>query len=287
MGPILIGALVSGSIYALISLGFALAFRVSSVFNLTYGISLVAAGYLNYWLNSQQGCSLWFSIPAALLAVGAFGYLTEAVLIPVGKAAGLKTVDLLVLSWLSLVIIQDLIALIFESQSIYAGTTQIGAGVEFLGGRITILQMVMVGISVFAGLSLVAIVRWLAVGKQITAVGDDQRLAQICGLNVGMLVAANGIAAALLTGSAGILLSYQQQLDPTQGFRYSIIGIVSTLIGNPLGPGGSVLGAYTLALFETFVLYAVDPQLRDTAVYIVLFVVVAITYRKSRVPLIN
>lgn len=284
MGPIVVGAIVSGSIYALVSLGFALAFRVSSVFNLAHGILLVAAGYLNYWLNTEHGLTPLFSIPLTLLLVGAVGFLIEAILIPAAKARGLVPVDLLLLSWLLLVILQDLLAIAFESQSIYLGTAQVRPGWSFLGGRITPLQVIIVMISVVAGIGLILLMNRCSKGMEILAVGDDPRLATISGLNVRRLIGVNAAFASLLTAGSGVLMSYQERLDPTLGFRFSIIAIVATLIGYPLGPGGAVLGAYGLALLETLVLYIVDPGLRDAAVYGCLFLVVLWTYRRSPIP---
>jgi len=284
MGSILVAAIVSGSIYALVSLGFALAFRISSVFNLAHGILLVTAGYLNYWLAVQHGLSPWISVPTSLALVGALGLTIEAVLIPAAKTAGLKPVDLLLLSWLMLLIVQDVLAIAFESQSIYVGASQVREGWAVFGGRVTPLQALIVATSILVGAALFLIIRRSATGQEVLAVGDDPRLAMICGLNVKKIIGLNAAAAALLTAGAGILMSYQERLDPTLGFRFSVIAIVSTLIGFPLGPAGAVVGAYVLALFETLVLYVVDPGLRDAAVYAGLFLVLVWTYRRSLVP---
>jgi branched-chain amino acid transport system permease protein len=284
MGSILVGAAVSGSIYSLVSLGFALAFRVSSVFNMAHGIVLVAAGYFNYWLCIQLGLTPWLSIPSTLICVSTLGFLIEAVLIPTAKSVGLTTVDLLILSWLLLLIMQDILAISSNSQSIYIGSLRVQEGFPIFGGRITTLQFAIILTSVAAALVLSIVIRIAPVWQEIMAIGDDQRLATIYGLNVRKLISLNALLAALLTASAGILLSYEQRLDPTLGFRFSVIGIVATLIGRPLGPVGAILGAYALALFETLVLYAVNPGLRDAAVYSCLIVVVAWTYRRSLVP---
>ncbi len=284
MTPILIAALVSGSIYALISLGFALAFRISSVFNLAHGILLVAAGYINYWLIFNLRFSPWISVPTTLVLVGGLGFLIEAVLIPAAKSRGLSPLDLLVLSWLLLLVLQDSLAIAFQSQSIYMGSPKVREGLAFLGGRITPFQILIVVVSVIAGTTLLLAINRSSKGQEILAVGDDPRLARIFGLNVRRIVATNAVMASLLTAGAGILLSYQDRLDPTLGFKFSIVGIVSTLIGYPLGPGGAVIGAYGLALLETLVLYLVAPGLRDAAVYTCLFVVVVWIYRRRLFP---
>ena len=80
------------------------------------------------------------------------------------------------------------------------------------------------------------------------------------------------------------MLSYQERIDPLLGLRFSLIAIVSTLAGNAFGPPGAVVGAFALALFESLVLYLVDPGLRNAAVYLSLLVVLFWTYRIRAIP---
>ncbi len=128
MGAVLASALVSGSIYALIAAGFALAFRVSSVFNLSHGMLVIAAGYLNYGLRARYGLPSWGSIPASIAIVGLLGFVIEAKLIPSAREVGLKPVEILVVSWLLMLVIQDLVGILSENQSVYAGSTTIEEG---------------------------------------------------------------------------------------------------------------------------------------------------------------
>jgi branched-chain amino acid transport system permease protein len=284
MGAILGAAVVSGSIYALISLGFALAFRISGVFNLAHGILLVAAGYANYGLGTLLGIPPWLSIPASILLVSLIGFAIEGGGIPLAKRAGLKPVDIMVLSWLMLVVLQDVLIIIFSSTSIYMGSANVVPGWALLGARITPLQLFTVSASLAAGLGFFLMARFSVSGREITAVGDNPLLASICGVNVKRVVGLNAAAAALLTAGAGVLFSYQDRLDPTLGMRFSIVAIVATLAGIRLGPAGAVLGAFAFGLLESLVLYLVDPGLRDTAVYFCLLVVVLVTYRRRLLP---
>lgn len=284
MTAILIAAIVSGSIYALISLGSAIAFRLSGVFNLSHGGLLVTAGYLNHFLVTSGRFSAWLAIPLAIALAGAVGFLIEAWAIPRAKAVGLKSVDLMILSWLALVVIQNLLALAFSNASIYMGGSEVSPGWAFLGTRITPFQMSIVAISFTAGLLLLFLARKSATGREILAVGDNARMAMICGVNVRRIIATNAAVASCLTAGAGVLLSYHERLDPALGMRFSVIGIISTLAGSRLGPAGAVVGGLGLALAESLVLYCVDPALRNATVYLCLFGVVLFTYRHSSVP---
>jgi len=280
-GTILAGALVSGSIYALIALGFALAFRVSSTFNLMHGILLVASGYLHYTFAELIGLPVAVAAGAAIGLIVLVGVAIEALAIPYAKAVGLTPIDLLLVSWLCLIIIEDVLAIAFDSQSIYLGSPLRGGSMAVLGAVITRTQALTVLVSAVVGLAIFVALRWSGGGRHILAVGDDIVLARICGVDVQRILYVNAMLAAFLTAGAGVLMSHQERLDPTLGFRFSIIAIVATLIGQSLGPAGALIGGYLLALFETFVLYFVDPGLRDAAVYGCLFVVVSVTCRAN------
>lgn len=284
MGAVLIAAVVSGSIYALVSLGFAIAFRLSGVFNFTHGILLIIAAYLDYSLSVYCGFPTWLAIASALALAAGFGFLIEAIIIPTAKNIGLRALDLLVLSWLGLLIIQNLLSMIFSNASIYLGVQDVRTGWIILGSGITPIQLFIIVVSLLAGVTLFLFGRIASAGWEVLAVGDDLRLAVICGINVSRVLRMNALAAAALTAGAGVLLCYQERLDPSLGMRFSIIGIVSTLAGFRFGPAGAVLGGLALALIESAVLYLVDPALRNVAVYTCLFAVVLWTYRRSVVP---
>jgi branched-chain amino acid transport system permease protein len=281
MSDVLGAAIISGSIYALISLGFALGFRVSGVFNLAYGGLLVAAGYANYAFAVLLGLPTWLSIPISILLISGIGFAIEGYGVPFAKKVGLTSLDIMVLTWLLLVVMQDLVIIIFSSTSIYMGSQDVTTGLTFLGTHITSIQFAIMGLT-FAGASVLFVIsRFTASGREVTAVGDNVALATICGINVKRVIALNAVAASLLAAGAGVLLTYEDRLEPTLGMRFSIIAIVATLVGIRLGPGGAVLGAYAFGLLESVVLYLVDPGLRDSVVYFCLLAAVTVTYRRK------
>lgn len=281
---ILLGAIVSGGIYASVSLGFALAFRISRIFNMAHGILLVAAAYINYALQSNQYMDAWLAIPLSILIMTACGAAIEAFLIPFAKSKGLEQSDLLILSWLMLVIGQDVLSMTFSSKSIYMGAGPVEPGWLIFGIRATPLQLAIIVLSVGAAGILHIFLNVSGFGRAVKAVGDNAKLATICGVNVRRVVVVNGLLSAFLTTGAGILLSYQERIDPLLGFRFSIIAIVSTLAGGAFGPSGAVVGAFVLALFESTVLYLVDPGLRNAAVYVGLLAVLLWTYGRQSIP---
>nr|VFK59926.1 MAG: Branched-chain amino acid ABC-type transport system, permease component [Candidatus Kentron sp. TC] len=284
MDTMLVGALVSGSIYALISLGFALAFRISGVFNLAHGIQLIFAAYANYWLSDSVGLSPLFSVPIAVVATAMLGYLIEARAIPVAKRAGISKVDLLILSWLLLIAVQNVLGIVFSNESIYLGRSDVATGISLWEASVMPLQIATFCVAICLGGTTMWFIFRSRSGHSVMAVGDDLRLAMIFGLGVNRILTVNAIFSATLTAAAGVMLSYQERIDPGLGFRFSIIAIVATLIGYRLGPGGAIFGGFLLAFLEAIVLYLVDPGLRNGAVYLCLFITGILAYRRVEIP---
>jgi branched-subunit amino acid ABC-type transport system permease component len=278
-GEIVAAAIVTGGTYALVSVGFALAFRISGVFNMAHGGVLVLAAYLNAALSEGFG-SQGASILCVLPVCAALGLAVDGIAIPFAKGRGFDGRDLLILSWLLLTVIQNVLSIVFSNSSIYLGGYSPGAGGRFLGVAVTPNGMLVVLSAAVAAAGCVLIGRSPSLGLSARAIGDDPRLATICGLRVALVVRSNAVIAALFTAGAGILLSYQQRIDPSLGLRFSLVAIVATLAGQRFGLLGALAGAFGLAFFESLVLYLVDPGLKDAAVYACLIAVVLWTQRR-------
>ncbi|MEM1330041.1 MAG: branched-chain amino acid ABC transporter permease [Planctomycetota bacterium] len=281
MIPILISAVLTGCIYAMVSLGFALSFRVTRIFDISHGAFLIAAGYLNYWMAVETSVPVWLSIPVSMIVIAGAQVFIGSVALPLGRRAGLRSTDFLILSWLLLVVIQNILAIIFRNASIYAGSAT-STTWSLFGARATPVQSLAIGASVVLGAGALLMLRHHPTGAMVRCVGDDLRLAACYGMPVRFILAINALIAGLLTSGAGILMSYQERLDPTLGLRFSVIAIVSTLAGSFLGVAGAVAGALLLAFLETIVLYFIDPALRNSAVYAGLFFVLLVQYRRHR-----
>jgi branched-chain amino acid transport system permease protein len=285
MGSIVSAGLVGGSIYALLSLGFAIAFRLSSVFNLAYGVVLVGAAYLNYAFLTYLSWPPWISIPLAIVISASLEFGLDGWLIPYAKKIGASSVEIMVASWLILVIIQDLLILIFSNSSIYVGNPHVKQGWAMLGTYVTPMEFSIVVISATTAILLYVGGRFSGIGREIAAVSDNASLSRLSGVNVGRVRLLNAGVASLIATTAGVLLSYQERFEPTLGMRFSIIAVVSTLVGNRLGASGAVVGALALGFLESFVIYVFDPRLRDSVIYLALFVVVSFTYSRRLLPL--
>src|SRR3954466_10470639 len=78
---VLINALVLGSLYACIAIGFSLVWGVLNVINLIHGSVLVLGGYLGFGLYQSLHLSPWYAVVVAAPLFFVLGYLVQRLLL--------------------------------------------------------------------------------------------------------------------------------------------------------------------------------------------------------------
>jgi branched-subunit amino acid ABC-type transport system permease component len=282
-GTLVAAVLVSGSIYGVIGFGFALARRVSGIFNLAHGALLVLAAYLNYGLQNQLLLPEWLSVLLAIILAATASVLLESVVIPVLRRLSLGDVELLVVSWLILIVTENVIAIGFSNSSIYLGPAGQISALQLGSFRLTHMQVLTLLSALLTGATLFVFFRSTRLGKSASAVGDDPRLALIVGIDVTRVRIVTSLMSGLLTAGAGVLLSYQERIDPRLGMRFSIVAVIATLSGQALGPSGALLGGLLLASCEALVLYLFNPALRNGVVYGLLVLILYLSFRSKSI----
>jgi branched-chain amino acid transport system permease protein len=239
------GVLVGG-LYALFAAGLSLVFGVMRLVNLAHGDLAVLAAYLAVLLADHAGFSPWLSLLVVVPVMAAAGYVLQLGVLNFTLDSGLSP---LLATFGLAVIIQNVLLeeFSFNSQGLDAGaietksiriTSQISIGWFPL---ITLLTAV----ALLAGLQL--LIRHTPLGRALRATSDDQRAAQLVGIDNRRLY---GIAMAISLATAavaGIFLGIRTTFDPSAGpvrliyaFEAVIIGGLGSLWGTLAG--GVVLG---------------------------------------------
>ncbi|MCA2011086.1 branched-chain amino acid ABC transporter permease [Cereibacter sphaeroides] len=266
---LLANIIVLGAIYALISCGYVLIYRVSRVLNLAHGELMMVGAYL---LLTTAGMipNPWIAIPVAgllSLAMGALVYLLlmrrmtgESVL-----AAILTTIALGIL-------LRGLVVIFFSAAHQYP-SVPLGlhaSSVEVLpGARISSLSLVLVLVTALVYGSLFAFLRLSRWGLRMRAAGQNPLLAAQRGINLhGIYAMVWGIA--IFTGSiAGMLISLDAGLDQTlimiglKAFPGALVGGLDSLLG-------ALVGSLIVAAAEVLLIQYVNPLLADVVPFLIL-----------------
>ena len=268
-----LNALVAGSIYALITLGFNLLYSTTRFFDLSYGAIAAAGGYIVYYVYNVLGQNLYLAIVLGILGAGTLGFVCEKLIYRQLRKRKASSSVLLIASLGVLLVIQSLLAIIFSSQFRII-TRDLSAERVFnvLGGAITEVQLFILVSALVIASALAVCLKYSRFGKAIQAVADDEEVAQIIGINTERTIGLVYFLASAIAGAAGIATAFDTGIMPTLGLAILLKGVIAAIIGGIGNVSGGVLGAFLLGGIENTGAWFFAAEWRDAIAFIVLIV---------------
>jgi branched-chain amino acid transport system permease protein len=268
--------IVLAAIYALVSAGYVLIYRVSRVLNLAHGELMMIGAYL---LVATAGLFTGNPILALLLAAVSglvMGIVVYAVLMRwlTGEAVLAAVLITIALG----ILLRGLSILIWTTQQFYPAATfgwrnppvHILPGVQVSAASVAIILLT---IMVYAGLfGFLQFTRW---GARMRAAGQNPLLAEQRGIRLhGVYAFAWGLST-FTAALAGMLLALDSGVESTM----AIIGLKAfpaALVGGLDSLLGAAIGALIVAAAEIAAIQYVNPLLSDVVPFVVLLIVLAI-----------
>lgn len=271
-----VNIVVLASIYALISCGYVLIYRVSRVLNLAHGELMMLGAYLLLATASTFAFSPLAAIAAALvlsLMVGAMVYVFL-----MRKMTG-EMVLAAVLATVALGILLRGLVILFWSAQIQNPIQKLGLANPSLmlsgDARISLYSALLVGSTVLVYGTLFAFLRFGRWGVRMRAAGQAPLLAAQRGINLHAVYAlAWGLAT--LTGSlAGMLIALDTGLSGTmvliglKAFPAALVGGLDSLVG-------ALAGSLIVAAAEVLLINYVDALLADVVPFLILIAMLVV-----------
>jgi branched-chain amino acid transport system permease protein len=265
-----VNIVVLAAIYALISCGYVLIYRVSRVLSLAHGELMMLGAYALYATASLfSGHPLVaISVSALLaLAVGGLVYLLlmrrmtgEMVLAAVLAtiALGILLRGAMVLFWSAQE--QHPLALLgWDNSSIGIGTS----------ARISSIGLALILVTAAAYLGLWLFLRHTSWGIRMRAAGQNPLLAAQRGIGLhGIYALAWGLAT-FTGGIAGMLIACDSALDQTM-VTIGLKAFPAALVGGLDSLAGALIGSIIIAMAEVLLINYVNPLLSDVVPFLVL-----------------
>jgi branched-chain amino acid transport system permease protein len=143
-------------------------------------------------------------------------------------------------------------------------------GLTFEANRLVALLFTLVMIFVFY-----LFVARTKVGKAIRAAAQNEKSAQLLGINVPAVLGFCFGLGTLLAGLAGSIVSMMQEITPLMGFPYLIIAMIVLVLGGTGNILGSLFGGLILGGVTTVVMY-VEPGLALVVSYVIFALILLI-----------
>jgi branched-chain amino acid transport system permease protein len=261
--------LTTGSIYALIALGFSLVFKTSGILSFAHPQIMMVSGLLGYTLMNDLG--LAYPVAALLCACAGAALsmlMNTAVLDPIRKRKGSENKLVVATIGVGLIMI-SLATLIWGPHALAYPQRYSGAPISIGGVTIspTGIGVLVTTVVVLAAFQL--LVARTGIGIAMRACSADPQTASLIGIPVSRTIAVSFALSGALAGLAGVLLGllYFASFDMgTSGLK----SLCAAVIGGFGSLPGAVIGGLLLGLIEAFSSYFLPSQYNDTIVYGVL-----------------
>jgi branched-chain amino acid transport system permease protein len=269
--------LIMGGLYALIAMGLNLQYGVARVLNVSHGEFVMVGAFITYFAHKLFGVNPLLSLVLSgpiLFIIGVFVY--RALFQYLKKSS--ESLDVfegrsMLASFGLLYVIQN-IALLWWGPNVKA-YSYLNYPVRFMGltfeaNRVVALLFTLVMIFVFY-----LFVTHSKVGKAIRAAAQNEKSAQLMGINVPAVLGFCFGLGSLLAGLAGSIVSMMQELTPLMGFPYLITAMIVLVLGGAGNILGSLLGGLILGGVTSVVMF-VDPGLTLVVSYAIFALILLI-----------
>lgn len=276
---LLVAALLSGSIYGLIALGYSLIYRASGIMNLSQGDMMCLGGFLGYTFYSMLGLPIHISILCTLVCTFFIGCVMERIVIrPIFKRNS-STSSLILATVAVSYIIQSIELIIWGGAPLHMRSFLKTQTIMFMGVTYQTEALLCIGVALICMLSLHIFMKKSSFGIAMRAAAMDHAAARSCGINVESTTRITWAISVSVAGLAGVLIGPLYGVTTTLGTSMSTKGFASAVVGGYGDMYGAILGGGVLAFLETFAAGYLSSSLKQMVAYIVVLVMLFVKPR--------
>ncbi len=240
----------TGSLYALLAVGFVIIYKSTLVISFAQPALMVAGAVAVTYLAVDFGLNFFVAVPIAVIATAALGLVVERVALRpmVGKPVFVIAIITLGVDIFIRVIVNRFIGLNVRQVGDPWGLNVIDVGGVVIQQRY--LAMVVTTAAVVAG--LFAFFKYSRIGLAMRATAFDQETALAQGISVGTVFALSWAIAGGLAALAGTFLGTSAGIDQ-QTWLVALKALPAIILGGLDSIGGAVVGGLAVGVLESLV----------------------------------
>jgi branched-chain amino acid transport system permease protein len=248
---ILISGLISGSIFALLAIGFSLVFGVARIVNIAHTAFYMVAAYCIYFVTHKIGIHPVWGMVAAIIAVTLLGIISYKLFInPIREHEGAVLIATIALA----MAFQEIITLLFTGT--YLSVPSLVKGyLLILRVKVFYQQLLTFCMALLIMAVLWAFLMKTKLGLAIRSTAQDKEVANLMGINearVAMMTIGISVGLAAFTGAVVVPLAV---LEPGMWMHPLIMMMAVVVLGGLGSLKGSFMGAYILGFAEALVVF--------------------------------
>ena len=263
--------LITGGIYALVSLGLNLQYGLMRILNIAHGEFLMVGAYLTWFVATSFGWSPLVMVPLSFLLLLLLGVAVHWLCfrrltatspsLDIFEARGLMVafgLMFLVQNFVSWMWGGDLRGYDYLTEPVKLGSAQFAAN-----------KLLVFGLALAFSVSLIVVLRLTLLGKAVRALMQSPVGAQLMGIDTRQLHPLMFGVGLGLSGVAGSLLSMAYTITPYMGQPYTVTALIVITLGGFGSMGGALAGGLLLGVIEALGMHFSNPSLKALLSYAV------------------
>ncbi len=277
---LLVNALTTGSIYALVAVGFSLTYGVLKILNFAHGHLMMSGAYLFYLFSVN--CELSLPLAALCTTVGALILALLTLFVFVAPFQRYSTVLPLVTTLALATILESFVSMSFgvNVKALDSGSAM--QSFEIGSVYITPLQIAIISSAVVILAACAYLLHSTSFGRRVRAMAELEVGAQALSINVRNTTVVVFSLSVVLSVYAGIMVGYETNLQPTMGHGYTIKALAAMILGGLGNLWGTIIGCYILGMVENLGVgldlgeYSLPAGYKDAFAFVVILLVLLV-----------
>ncbi len=260
-----------GSIYSVVSLGFALVYNTTRTFHIAYAAIYMFSSYmiLTFSKNLQIPFLISFMI-AIILTMGLSIFIERAVYLPlVRKKSSLNVI--LISSIGVMIVIVNSVAMLFGNETQILNPN-ISKSISFGHIIITYTQLIQFITCLLLIVIFLIFLKYSKFGIKTRAMRDDDILCTVFGMNIiHMRTYLFGLSA-FFAAIGGGLVAYDVGMNPYVGMPMLLNSVVALIIGGIGRFEAPILGGFIIGLLQSLTVWTFSSRWQDAVTFTLLIV---------------
>jgi branched-chain amino acid transport system permease protein len=266
--------LTTGSIYALIAIGFGVVHNASGIMNLLQCEFVTLGGMITVTFFAFLGIPLPISIPLAIVTVTLIGAMFERSAIRTARSQ-----HVLVLIFITIgasIFVRGLALIVWGSDPFVLPSFSGNKPIHILRATIVPQNLWVLGITVVVVVTLYIFFKKSLTGKAMRATSCNRRAASLTGISVNRMVLLSFAMSGGLGAIAGIIIAPITTTSYDVGFLLGLKGFAAAVLGGYGSMLGAVLGGLLLGVTESLATGIVSSAYKNAVAFIILLLVLFI-----------
>ena len=270
----LFNGLQTGSVYALVALGYSMVYGIILLLNFAHGDIIMVGAYTAFYAMTAFHLHPILSVVLAVVTSTLLGVVIEKVAYTPLRSA--PRLSLLITAIGISFLLENGAQLLFGADT-KSMDTLVPGNASFGSVTISYTAILTIIVAVIAMVALTLLVQKTKLGKAMRAVSEDMGAAQLMGISLNKTISFTFAVGSALAGIGSVLsLCAYSQASPTMGSMLGLKAFVAAVLGGIGSIPGAMIGGFAIGLLEALVAAVGLSVWKDAVVFAILIVVLLV-----------